>query len=52
MDLHNAITVKKKAKKNPITNNIFLKFINYYISNIHYNTNNNIYNVNNNIKFA
>jgi len=39
----------KKSKKNPITSNIFFKFINYYIRNIHYNKNNDIYNTNNNI---
>jgi len=40
---------KKNTKKNPITNNVFFKFINYYISNIYYNKNNNIFNTNNNI---
>jgi hypothetical protein len=61
VDLHNAIhSEKKRAKKKPITNNIFFfKFINYYISNIHYNktnnifnTNNIIFNINNNIKLV
>jgi len=42
----------EKTKKKPIPNNIFFKFINYYISNIHYNKNNNIFNIDNNIKLA
>jgi len=37
VDLHSAIYNEKKTKKKLITNNIFFKCINYYISNIHYN---------------